>query len=96
MQKPIRSPAIARDLEDLYRIPYKTCALDESWHIRPEDYKQPNGGVIFPNPNAPTGLLIVFRQDLHQRRGMGIRIKTQPVAVKLCRQLLYAGPAGEP
>jgi len=42
---------------DLYRIPYKTCALDEDWHIRPEDYKQPNGGVIFPNPNAPTGLL---------------------------------------
>lgn len=42
---------------DLYRIPYKTCALDENWHIRPEDYAQPNGGVIFPNPNAPTGLL---------------------------------------
>lgn len=42
---------------DLYRIPYKTCALDENWHIRPEDYAQPDGGVIFPNPNAPTGLL---------------------------------------
>ncbi len=42
---------------DLYRIPYKTCALDGNWHIRPGDYTQPNGGVIFPNPNAPTGLL---------------------------------------
>ena len=42
---------------DLYRIPYKTCALDENWHICPKDYKQPNGGIIFPNPNAPTGLL---------------------------------------
>ena len=42
---------------DLYRIPYKTCALDENWHICPQDYKQPNGGIIFPNPNAPTGLL---------------------------------------
>ena len=42
---------------DLYRIPYRTCPLDENWHIRPEDYKQPNGGVIFPNPNAPTGVL---------------------------------------
>lgn len=41
---------------DLYRIPYHTCALDENWHINPEDYKQPNGGVIFPNPNAPTGV----------------------------------------
>ena len=42
---------------DLYRIPYKTCALDGNWHICPGDYAQPNGGVIFPNPNAPTGLL---------------------------------------
>ena len=31
--------------------------MDENWHIRPEDYRQPNGGVIFPNPNAPTGLM---------------------------------------
>ncbi|MBO4980993.1 MAG: histidinol-phosphate transaminase [Lachnospiraceae bacterium] len=46
---------------DLYRIPYRTCALDENWHIRPEDYKQPNGGIIFPNPNAPTGLLESLR-----------------------------------
>lgn len=42
---------------DLYKIPYRTCALDENWHIRPEDYEQSNGGVIFPNPNAPTGIL---------------------------------------
>ncbi|MCM1191542.1 MAG: histidinol-phosphate transaminase [Butyrivibrio sp.] len=41
---------------DLYRIPYRTCPLDDAWHICPEDYKQPNGGVIFPNPNAPTGV----------------------------------------
>ena len=41
---------------DLYRIPYKTCALDEQWHIRPVDYMQENGGVIFPNPNAPTAI----------------------------------------
>jgi len=42
---------------ELYRIPYKTCPLDENWHIKVEDYKQKNGGVIFPNPNAPTGLM---------------------------------------
>lgn len=40
----------------LHRIPYRTCPLDEEWHIRPQDYIQPNGGVVFPNPNAPTGL----------------------------------------
>lgn len=59
--KPILFPDITYSFydvwADLYRIPYKTCALDENWHICPEDYKQPNGGVIFPNPNAPTGLL---------------------------------------
>lgn len=42
---------------DLYRIPYQICALDAQWHLRPEDYRQKNGGIIFPNPNAPTGLL---------------------------------------
>ncbi|MFR5733551.1 MAG: aminotransferase class I/II-fold pyridoxal phosphate-dependent enzyme [Clostridium sp.] len=26
--------------------------------IHPEDYYRENGGVIFPNPNAPTGLLL--------------------------------------
>lgn len=59
--KPILFPDVTYSFydvwADLYRIPYKTCALDENWHICPEDYKQPNGGIIFPNPNAPTGLL---------------------------------------
>lgn len=58
--KPILFPDVTYSFydvwADLYKIPYKTCALDENWHINPEDYKQPNGGVIFPNPNAPTGL----------------------------------------
>lgn len=43
---------------DLYKIPYETKALDEQFRIREEDYVQPNGGVIFPNPNAPTGVLM--------------------------------------
>ena len=59
--KPILFPDVTYSFYDvwaeLYRIPYKTCALDEEWHIRPEDYRQPNGGVIFPNPNAPTGVM---------------------------------------
>ena len=29
--------------------------LDEQFQIRVEDYARPNGGIIFPNPNAPTG-----------------------------------------
>ena len=58
--KPILFPDVTYSFydvwADLYRISYRTCALDENWHIHPEDYKQPNGGVIFPNPNAPTGV----------------------------------------
>lgn len=59
--KPILFPDVTYSFYDvwaeLYRIPYRRCALDENWHICPEDYCQPNGGVIFPNPNAPTGVL---------------------------------------
>lgn len=42
---------------DLYRIPYKTPKLDNDFHIIKEDYYEENGGIIFPNPNAPTGLM---------------------------------------
>jgi len=59
--RPILFPDVTYSFYDvwaeLYHIPYRTCPLDENWHINPDDYKQPNGGVIFPNPNAPTGLL---------------------------------------
>jgi histidinol-phosphate aminotransferase len=39
----------------LYGIPYEAIELDEQFQIRVEDYVRPNGGIIFPNPNAPTG-----------------------------------------
>ena len=42
---------------DLYKIPYEKKPLAADFHIRKEDYMGANGGVIFPNPNAPTGLL---------------------------------------
>lgn len=41
---------------ELYRIPYERPALDENFNILPEDYFRENGGIIFPNPNAPTGV----------------------------------------
>lgn len=43
---------------DLYRIPYERPALDENFEILPEDYFRENGGIIFPNPNAPTGVAL--------------------------------------
>ena len=39
----------------LYGIDYTEIALDEQFAINVDDYMRPNGGIIFPNPNAPTG-----------------------------------------
>ncbi|MBS7663842.1 histidinol-phosphate transaminase [Pseudomonas lalucatii] len=44
----------------LYGIPFETVELDERFQIRVEDYARPNGGIIFPNPNAPTGCLLAL------------------------------------
>ncbi len=41
---------------NLLRIPYKQLPLQEDFTIRKEDYFEENGGVIFANPNAPTGI----------------------------------------
>ncbi|MDF3865022.1 histidinol-phosphate transaminase [Pseudomonas denitrificans (nom. rej.)] len=42
----------------LYGIDFEALPLDEQFQIRVEDYARPNGGIIFPNPNAPTGCLL--------------------------------------
>ena len=42
----------------LYGIDYEALPLDGQFQIRAEDYARPNGGIIFPNPNAPTGCLL--------------------------------------
>jgi len=39
----------------LYGIEYQPVPLTENFEIRPDDYLRANGGIIFPNPNAPTG-----------------------------------------
>jgi len=39
----------------LYGIDFVQVPLDEQFQIRVDDYARPNGGIIFPNPNAPTG-----------------------------------------
>jgi histidinol-phosphate aminotransferase len=46
----------------LYQIDYREIALTESFEIRVDDYLIPNGGIIFPNPNAPTGRLLVLSE----------------------------------
>lgn len=41
---------------ELFGIPYRTPALDAQFRLVREDYLQPNGGIVFPNPNAPTSI----------------------------------------
>ncbi|MGN0404946.1 MAG: aminotransferase class I/II-fold pyridoxal phosphate-dependent enzyme, partial [Bariatricus sp.] len=57
-EKPIFFPDITYSFykvwADLYRIPYECKPLDDEFRIVKEDYYGENGGVIFPNPNAPT------------------------------------------
>lgn len=40
----------------LYGIQYQQIPLNENFEIEIVDYHKPNGGIIFPNPNAPTGI----------------------------------------
>ena len=42
----------------LFGIDYQTVALGPHFEIPADDFKSPNGGIIFPNPNAPTGRAI--------------------------------------
>ena len=40
----------------LFGIEYKNYPVGDDFRINPEDYKEKNGGVVIPNPNAPTSL----------------------------------------
>lgn len=58
--QPILFPDITYSFYDvwaeLFRIPYQCQPLDQNFHIVKEDYYKRNGGIIFPNPNAPTAI----------------------------------------
>lgn len=42
----------------LYAVPFATVALTEQFQIDLTQYQRSNGGIIFPNPNAPTGMAL--------------------------------------
>ncbi len=46
----------------LYQIDYQTIPLKADFSIDIDDYQIDNGGIIFPNPNAPTSLLMPLEQ----------------------------------
>ena len=59
-KKPIIFPDITYSFYDVwaneFEIPFETKPLDEKFQIVKEDYFGENGGIVIPNPNAPTGL----------------------------------------
>ncbi|MDK2965802.1 MULTISPECIES: histidinol-phosphate transaminase [Lacrimispora] len=61
-QKPVLFPDVTYSFyevwAELFQIPYTTPALDKDFLINKQDYYRENGGIIFPNPNAPTGVLM--------------------------------------
>lgn len=71
--KPILFPDITYSFYDvwaeLYRIPYERQPLDEQFRIVKEDYYKENGGIVFPNPNAPTAIYedLEFVEDIISR-----------------------------
>ena len=46
----------------LYGIEYETIELNQHFEIDVADYDRPNGGIIFPNPNAPTGVPLTLEK----------------------------------
>ena len=71
-EKPVLFPNITYSFYEvwanLYRIPYSCPKLDDHFKIVKEDYYQENGGIIFPNPNAPTAIYedLDFIEDILQ------------------------------
>lgn len=43
---------------ELYKMNYQMMPLNDDFEIIKENYYQDNSGIIFPNPNAPTGVLV--------------------------------------
>lgn len=60
-KEPILFPDITYSFYDvwaeLFGVSYSKIPLEQNFAIDPEDYNRQNGGIIIPNPNAPTGIL---------------------------------------
>lgn len=71
-EKPLLFPDVTYSFykvwAELYHIPYECQLLDDNFHIVKEDYYKDNGGIIFPNPNAPTAIYenLEFVEDVIQ------------------------------
>ncbi|MCL2865293.1 MAG: histidinol-phosphate transaminase [Lachnospiraceae bacterium] len=72
-KKPILFPDITYSFykvwAELFGVAYVSPTLDDDFKIKREDYYHSNGGIIFPNPNAPTGIYedLDFVRDILDR-----------------------------
>ncbi|WP_249029736.1 histidinol-phosphate transaminase [Tannockella kyphosi] len=61
-KKPILFPEITYSFYpvycELYKIPFTTIPMQDDFLLSKEAFFKENNGIIFPNPNAPTGLLV--------------------------------------
>ncbi|TPW13076.1 MAG: histidinol-phosphate aminotransferase, partial [Halothiobacillaceae bacterium] len=61
-ERPILFPDITYSFYDVYcklvGVDYQTIPLTELFELQVSDYRRMNGGIIFPNPNAPTGHVV--------------------------------------
>jgi len=68
--KPILFPDITYSFYDVwadeFKVPFAVKALNDDFRINKSDYYVENGGVIIPNPNAPTGIAepVEFFEDI--------------------------------
>lgn len=78
--KPVLFPNITYSFypvwADLYKIPYETPEVGSDFRINPKDYYRENGGIIFPNPNAPTSILepLSFIEDIMEHNSDSVVI----------------------
>ncbi len=63
---PVRFPDISYSFYPVYcalfGIPYESMPLTTTFDIAVDAYAGENGGIVFPNPNAPTGKLLPLRE----------------------------------
>lgn len=65
-QRPILFPDVSYSFYPvycgLYGIEFETVPLDAAFQVNIADYAQSNGGIVLPNPNAPTGIALGLPQ----------------------------------
>ena len=79
---------------NLWNIPFTAIPLEEDFSINADPYTGKSGGIIFPNPNAPTGLFLPLN-DLRKMAEAASRNK-RVIAVDEAYIAFAEGEDGKP